>query len=152
MHAVPNPCLIANGGCSHFCLLSAVNPRGYSCNCPEEMLLSNDLANCILQNTTTVAVFSPSRTGIKLFSTSLTDNNNNYFSGSCMASGHHSCCESGCQDNSSSCYCDDICHDVGIEDCCSDVPLNCERGALGPSLKIIIECSFITIASYTILI
>ena len=130
MHAVPNPCLITNGGCSHFCLLSAVDPRGYSCNCPEEMLLSNDLANCTLQNaTTTVTVFSPSRPGIQLFSISLTDNNYS-FSGSCMASGHHSCCS--CLDNSSSCFCDHACHNAG--DCCSDVPLNCEPGTLGPSL------------------
>ena len=59
-HIVPNPCFTTNGGCSHFCLLSAVDPRGYSCDCPEGMLLNNDLANCILQNGTTT-VFSPSQ-------------------------------------------------------------------------------------------
>ena len=62
-HAVPNPCLTTNGGCSYLCLLSAVDPRGYSCNCPEGMLISSDLANCILQNAATT-VFSPSRLGI----------------------------------------------------------------------------------------
>jgi hypothetical protein len=73
MHAVLNPCRIANGGCSHFCLLSAVDPRGYSCHCPEGTLLSSDLANCILQNATTT-VFSPSRPGIILLNPYNTNN------------------------------------------------------------------------------
>ena len=138
MHVIDSsPCENNNGGCSHLCLLSAVDPRGYSCNCPEEMLLSNDFTNCILQNATTT-VFSPSRPGIAIANCFLhpyTDNEYYVYSGSCMASGHHSCCETAaCQDNSSSCYCDYICHDVGIEDCCSDAPLNCERGTPGPSL------------------
>ena len=50
MHAVSNPCGITNGGCSHFCLLSAMDPRGYSCDCPQGMILGNDLSNCIVQN------------------------------------------------------------------------------------------------------
>ena len=63
-HAVPlNPCLTTNGGCSHFCLLSAVDPRHYSCDCPEGLLLSNDLANCTFHNGTTT-VLSPLRLGI----------------------------------------------------------------------------------------
>ena len=44
--AVPNPCLIANGGCSHLCLLSAVDPRGYSCSCPKGMVLDDDSRSC----------------------------------------------------------------------------------------------------------
>ena len=43
---VMNPCGDANGGCSHFCLLSAVDPRGYSCDCPERMVLGDDMMNC----------------------------------------------------------------------------------------------------------
>ena len=46
MLVVVNPCGTGNGGCSHFCLLSATDPRGYSCNCPEGMLMTNDSLNC----------------------------------------------------------------------------------------------------------
>jgi hypothetical protein len=45
-YPVPNPCLIINGGCSHFCQLSAVDPRGYSCSCPEGMVLDDGLHSC----------------------------------------------------------------------------------------------------------
>ena len=41
-----NPCDIINGGCSHFCLLSAVDPRGYTCDCPDGMVLGNDKQTC----------------------------------------------------------------------------------------------------------
>ena len=58
-----NPCGTTNGGCSHFCLLSAVDPRGYSCDCPEGMVLGDDMADCILQSgTTSVTVISSSNT------------------------------------------------------------------------------------------
>ena len=46
-YAVPNPCLIANGGCSHICLLSTVDPRHYSCSCPKGMILGDDSHSCI---------------------------------------------------------------------------------------------------------
>ena len=48
MHAIVdfNPCGINNGGCSHLCLLSAVDSRGYSCDCPNGMRLSIDKRNC----------------------------------------------------------------------------------------------------------
>lgn len=42
-----NPCAINNGECSHFCLLSATNPRGYSCDCPVGMVLSDNTLTCI---------------------------------------------------------------------------------------------------------
>ena len=50
IHTVPDPCLITNGGCSHSCLLSIVDPRGYSCGCPEGMMLGDDSHSCIIQN------------------------------------------------------------------------------------------------------
>ena len=31
-----------NGGCSHFCLLSVVDPRSYSCDCPDGIMLDGD--------------------------------------------------------------------------------------------------------------
>ena len=62
MHAVPNPCLTTNGGCSHFCLLSAVDPRGYTCDCPDGMTLDNDSV-CIFQSGI-ATVLSPSPRGI----------------------------------------------------------------------------------------
>lgn len=144
MHTVtvPNPCHTINGGCSHLCLLSAVDPRGYSCDCPEGMVLSSDLTNCIFQDAITT-VFSLSHHGIiivahmhtikvlLLYISILTMN----ISGSCVASGRSSCCETGCQDNSSSCYCDSICHNEDNLDCCSDVPLDCEQGTPTPSFS-----------------
>ena len=36
---VSDPCNNDNGGCSHLCLLSSTDSRGYSCLCPEEMTL-----------------------------------------------------------------------------------------------------------------
>ena len=52
-YAAPNPCGITNGGCSHLCLLSAMYPRGYSCDCPQGMILADDSSNCIQYGTTT---------------------------------------------------------------------------------------------------
>ena len=45
-NTAPNPCGTTNGGCSHFCLLSAVDPKGYSCDCPDGMMLDDDMMNC----------------------------------------------------------------------------------------------------------
>lgn len=65
MQAVPNPCLTINGGCSHLCLLSAVDPTGYICDCPNGMVLDDGpVSNCTFQNEiTTVTVLSPSLHG-----------------------------------------------------------------------------------------
>ena len=41
-----SPCSISNGKCSHLCLLSSVCLSGYSCSCPEGMLLSADQHTC----------------------------------------------------------------------------------------------------------
>ena len=60
MHTVPNPCGTTNGGCSHFCLLSAVDPSGYSCDCPDGMMLDDDMMNCTFQVGATVKL--PSNT------------------------------------------------------------------------------------------
>ena len=46
MYIDSNPCDSNNGGCSHLCLLSAVDPRGYSCHCPHGMRLHNDEKRC----------------------------------------------------------------------------------------------------------
>ena len=32
------------------CLLSAVDPRGYSCDCPQGMILGDNNSNCIIQD------------------------------------------------------------------------------------------------------
>ncbi|XP_015843100.1 low-density lipoprotein receptor-related protein 2 [Peromyscus maniculatus bairdii] len=41
----PNPC--ASASCSHLCLLSAQDPRHYSCVCPSGWNLSGDSVNCV---------------------------------------------------------------------------------------------------------
>ena len=41
-----NPCGTTNGGCSHFCLLSAMDLRGYSCDCPKGMMLDSNKQSC----------------------------------------------------------------------------------------------------------
>ena len=56
MHVIDsNPCENNNGGCSQLCLLSAVDPRGYSCKCPHGMSLGSDQTACTgtvsIQNT-----------------------------------------------------------------------------------------------------
>lgn len=42
IHIVPNPCATNNGGCSHMCVLSAVEPAGYSCLCPSDYSLTDN--------------------------------------------------------------------------------------------------------------
>ena len=42
-----NPCLNSNGGCSHICLLSATNSSGYSCACPDSLVLDENQRDCI---------------------------------------------------------------------------------------------------------
>lgn len=55
-----NPCGDTKGGCSHFCLLSAVDPRGYSCDCPDGMVLGDDTMNCTYYvNETTTGIILP---------------------------------------------------------------------------------------------
>ena len=56
MDAANNPCQNTNGGCSHFCLLSSVDPRGYSCDCPEGMILDDNQLNCVLLDGATTAI------------------------------------------------------------------------------------------------
>ena len=42
-----NPCdANGNGGCSHLCLLSSTDSRGYSCACPDEMNLDETGLTC----------------------------------------------------------------------------------------------------------
>ena len=42
-----NPCdANSNGGCSHLCLLSSTDSRGYSCACPDEMNLDETGLTC----------------------------------------------------------------------------------------------------------
>ena len=38
---INNPCAVRNGECSHFCLLSN-NQEGYSCSCPEGLILQRN--------------------------------------------------------------------------------------------------------------
>lgn len=42
----PNPCATNNGGCSHMCVLSAVEPAGYSCLCPSDYSLTENKTFC----------------------------------------------------------------------------------------------------------
>lgn len=44
---VTNPCGNDNGNCSHFCLLSATNASGYSCACPDSLVLDDNQKDCI---------------------------------------------------------------------------------------------------------
>ena len=128
MHAAINPCDITNGGCSHFCLLSTVDQRGYSCDCPYGMILGDDLSNCAPQ----------SLLGINIGNNCVDLISEHYyvniiFSGSCLANGYSSCCVNGnCQDSSSSCYCDANCH--LFKDCCIDVPSDCKKQGIMPFL------------------
>ena len=123
-HLVPNTCRTNNGGCSHFCLMSAVDPRGYSCDCSDGMILDDGQSNCTFQNK--ISFLSPSSQIGYSLRMNMTRKLLLLLSGSCVASGHTSCC--GCQDNSTTCYCDAACHSSRYEDCCSDVPLDCEQG------------------------
>lgn len=41
-YIVPNPCATNNSGCSHMCVLSAVEPAGYSCLCPSDYSLTDN--------------------------------------------------------------------------------------------------------------
>ena len=43
---VTNPCDMNNGGCSHLCLLSSTSARGFTCVCPDNMLLGIDGLSC----------------------------------------------------------------------------------------------------------
>ena len=38
------------------CLLSAVDPRGYSCDCPDGMTLGADMMNCTFHAGTTTEI------------------------------------------------------------------------------------------------
>lgn len=43
----PSPCLVNNGNCSHLCLLSSTDSRGYTCACPTGIkLLEDDDKTC----------------------------------------------------------------------------------------------------------
>ena len=41
-----NPCRVNNGGCSHLCLLSATDSRGYACACHIGFTLNSDQTTC----------------------------------------------------------------------------------------------------------
>ena len=45
-HVDPNPCAEDNGGCSYLCLLSAVAVDGYTCTCPDGLILDPHGKNC----------------------------------------------------------------------------------------------------------
>ena len=130
MHAAFNPCGTTNGGCSHFCLLSAVDPRGFSCHCPEGMTLGDDLASCTFKNGTTIAPSLSPLGNIIIRSSKASIGyiklDHCMVSGSCLASGYSSCCvnSSSCWISSSNCFCDANCH--LFKDCCSDVPPDCK--------------------------
>ena len=43
-----NPCdLLDNGNCSHLCLISGTNSSGYSCACPDSLVLDENKRDCI---------------------------------------------------------------------------------------------------------
>ena len=43
---VTNPCDVNNGDCSHLCLLSSTSAKGFTCVCPDNMLLGVDGLSC----------------------------------------------------------------------------------------------------------
>ena len=123
-----NPCENDNGGCSHLCLLSAVDPRGYSCNCPHGMSLGSDQSTC------TGAVSVQHTDGNLVAITNqlhaLQPKWLLVIVGSCIAAGYNSsCCSSGSclggPSSSSYCHCDANCR--LFEDCCSDVAKDCQE-------------------------
>lgn len=122
--AVPNLCLTTNGGCSHFCLLSAVDPRHYHCDCPKGMTLGDDSRSCIDTATTLLTSHGMKFNDphyVRMSITRIT-----FHAGSCVANGYSSCCVNGsCQGSSSNCYCDANCH--LFKDCCRDVPSDCKE-------------------------
>ena len=44
--AASNPCGSNNGNCSHLCLLSAIATSGYTCDCPNGLVLEDDQRSC----------------------------------------------------------------------------------------------------------
>ena len=51
---VYNPCSSGNGGCSHLCLLSTAS-QGFSCACPDGMILDGD-SNCVPTGTRIITI------------------------------------------------------------------------------------------------
>ena len=41
-----NPCADNSANCSHLCLLSSATPEGYSCACPDELVLAVNHRDC----------------------------------------------------------------------------------------------------------
>ena len=117
------------------CLLSAVDPRGYSCACPEGIELDNSGRSCVCEcliiltsvhlNCFTDEKYTYDAKG----SCILTPHANDFPfpTGSCLEAGHTACCTEGaCYGTSASCYCDRACY--GLEDCCTDIGSVCHSG------------------------
>ena len=140
-----NPC-VNNGGCSHFCLLSSVTTQGYSCSCPEGMVLDGSSLNCTCKNLSwhfkaisfymIVNLTVPSGNTV---ANVLLEGTHSYkctndvyvvqMAGSCVAAGYTACCTSGsCEGTVDTCYCDANCHMFG--DCCTDVPVDCQSARM----------------------
>ncbi|CAI8033001.1 Low-density lipoprotein receptor-related protein 6, partial [Geodia barretti] len=96
-----NPC--EENNCTHLCLLSVTDPRGYSCACPLGYELDGTGLDCFM---------SPTSTPLPEF-------------GSCVSAGYTVCCVTGyCAGYPANCFCDRDCHARG--DCCFDTPDLCE--------------------------
>jgi len=46
---VANPCVNMTNECSFMCLLSGYSAEGYTCSCPDGMVLAEDERNCICE-------------------------------------------------------------------------------------------------------
>jgi hypothetical protein len=92
-----NPC--ENSTCSHICVLSSTDDRGYVCLCPEGYTLAPDYFSCRAMNDSDM--MPPDQ-------------------GTCTAAGYTSCCTHGyCAGYPPTCFCHPDCTE-GSLGCCSD--------------------------------
>ena len=123
LFAAQNPCGSDNGGCSHLCLLSAVDPRGFSCDCPDEMTLEEDGQNCtIALNGTTPPLVNQGKSHTMCCIVLQMKNVMLLVcisAGSCREANYTECCTSGaCEGEPKNCFCDALCQT--FKDCCRD--------------------------------
>ena len=116
-----NPCENNNGGCSHLCLLSSTDPRGFSCVCPDEMTLHNDNITCSQSKLFFIKIITHIHAIDCVYAGQI--NVTTELSGSCRSAGFMSCCSSSICRSPSLCFCDSDCYHYG--DCCEDIEEIC---------------------------